>query len=300
MKLFADVFVNEHTCRIASFLGPLEWPALRHVSRVTTQELRPKILQLALVEMLTHTIAQLSLITTPTKGDFERLQESFQVLISTEAALREVASSMVAAIVDIVFGWFRFGAYKLKSVGDDYQQLQKQSRLWFRGMDHKLWTAAVHKHPQHYAKLCRIIATWPVSFSDRDLLLKSGAAALPSIADSADALSVVGGLQLGVKLSCGSEKRVALVERESLSTKAAEAMRRFENNENVIVHALAYLNNVAQCQEQWPVLTTLGLEPLCWRAVDLFKNHPSVQDYGHNILEVLADLEALGANRGVE
>lgn len=289
--LLSDILVNERSCLVASFLGPLEWPALRRVSRRTTQELCPAILQLALVEMLTHTVAQLALVKIPTQSNFKKLEDSLQLLIKRDPALDAVAPTMVAELTEIVFGWLRVSNLKVKSVVAETQKVHKPSRVWFRGMDHKLWIAAVHEYPQLYPRLCRIISTWPLNYQDRDLLLKAGAAVLPTLADSADPKNVVIGFQLGVKLSCGSEERVALLEGELLSAKAVEALKRFENDEDVIVHALAYLNNVAQCEEQWPTLAKLDVGPICSRALDLLKNHAQVQEYGHHILEVLSVIE---------
>jgi len=288
----SDILVNERSCLVASFLGPREWPALRRVSRRTTQELCPAILQFALVEMLSHTVAQLALVTIPTQNSFKQLEDSLQLLIKGDPALDAVAPTMVAELTEIVCCWLGVcSPLKLKSADAEIQKVHKPSRVWFRGMDHKLWIAAVHEYPQLYPRLCRIISTWPLNYKDRDLLLKAGAAALPALADPANPKNVVIGFQLGVKLSCGSEERVALLEGESLSAKSVEALKRFENDEDVIVYALAYLNNVAQCEEQWPTLAKLDVGPICRRALDLLKNHPQLQEYGHHILDVLSVIE---------
>lgn len=287
--LLTDVLINERAFLVCSFLEPQVWPRLRKASTCMAESLCDLILRGALMDMLTQTAKHLAAVKTPTQDSFDRVEFALQQLVAGQLGSGFV-QQVIGDLVGIVCSWFNVQC-KVKNVSSEIRKVHKQARVMLRGTDPKLWIAAAQAYPGISTSVCKIVLKWPLNYEDRDLLVDAVGAVLPACTIPADPSSAAIGCQLGVMLSCGSERRVARLEQELLSAKVVEALGQYGDNDDVVVPAMGYLFNVAQCEELWPTLVQLDVGPLCHSARERLHNHPLVQEYAQYILDILHFVE---------
>jgi hypothetical protein len=285
-----NILVNERAAMICSFLPPHTWPRLCGTTKRMTEALSQVVLRSALVAMLTQTSAQLQSTRTPSKDDFSRIEDALR-LISRRLPHIELVQRELADLVNVVSSWLGGCEGRLRSVSGETTKVPKLTRSLLRGTDPRLWITAAQTFPSLYLSVCKVILRWPLNYKDRLELLDANAVILPKLAVASDPKSVAVGCQLSVMLSCGCEQRVARLEREMTSARAVEALKQHSADDDVVIAALGYLYNVAQCEEQWPTLVQLGVRPLCINAQARLHDHPMVKEYVKYLLDVLHFME---------
>lgn len=289
--LLSDVLVNQPACLVCSFLDQDIWLRLRRTSSYVAGSLCDVILQGALVDMLTQTVAHVAALRMPTSDSFHRVEYALQVLLAGKLGAAFVQQT-VGELVEIVCSWFaRSKMCTVTNVQSENQKVHKQARVLLRATDPKLWLAASQAYPELSLSVCKILLKWPLNYEDRDILVDSIGSVLPARTISAGPSGAAVGSQLALMLSCGSERRITLLEKELLSAEVANALALYRDNNDVVVPAMGYLFNVAQCEELWPLLVQLKLGPLCNRALQRLPGHPLVQEYAQYILDVLQFVE---------
>jgi len=288
--LVSDVLVNERACTVCSFLEPQDWPRLRRTCTRLAGDCSDVILRGALRNMLFQITMHLSAVKTPTEDDFHRVEFALRLFLIGQHG-GGCVQKMIGDLVEVVRSWFKYSQGGLKNVNNEVQRAHKQSRIFLRATDPKLWTSAVQAYPALSLSVCKIILKWPLNYGDRDVLVGESGATLPLLAITAGPSCASIGCQLAVMLSCGSERRVSLLETELLSAQVVEALGQYRDNEDVVAPALGYLFNVAQCEESWANLVKLGVRPLCQDALQRMPDQPQVQQYAQYILDVLDFVE---------
>jgi len=288
--LITDFLFHERASLVCSFLEPESWPQLRNTSTHMSTELSEGLLRSALADMVTQTAMHLEAVRTPGEEHFQRVEHALRLMLSNRPGTEFVQESL-QDLAEIVLSWTGRSERKLVTAPSESMKVHRRARHLLRGTDPSLWIAAAQTFPAMYRSVCRIISRWPLNYTDRDLLLEANAAVLPKLANVSDPLSVTVGFQLAVTLSCGCEKRVALLERELLSTRVVEALAQHIDNDDVVIAAMGYLFNVAQCEEQWPTLKSLDVRSYCQKVSMRMPNHTQVQEYAHHILDVVRVLE---------
>jgi len=287
--LITDILFHERASLVCSFLGPEAWPHVRNTTTHMSIELSEGLLHRALVDMVTQTTTHLAAVRSPGEDHFHRVQHALRVIVRGRLCGTEFVRESLQDLAKIVVSWIGRGEPKPKmvTVPVENKHVHKRARLLLRGTDPKLWVAAAQACPEMHQSVCRIMSRWPLNYKDRDLLLDANAAVLPKLARVADPVSITAGFQLAVTLSCGCEHRVALLERESLSTRVVEALKRHIDNDDVVIAAMGYLFNVAQCEEQWPTLKLLDIGSYCMKVLHRMPDHAQIQMYAHHILDIL-------------
>jgi len=290
--LITDFLFHERASLVCSFLEPESWPQLRNTSTHMSTELSEELLRSALTDMVTQTAMHLEAVRSPAEEHFQRVEHALRLMLSlSKRPGTEFVQEHLQDLAEIVLSWTGRSERKLVTAPSESMKVHRRARHLLRATDPRLWIAAAQTFPAMYRSVCRIISRWPLNYTDRDLLLEANAAVLPSLAAVSDPLSVTVGIQLAVTLSCGCEKRVALLERESLSTRVVEALAQHIDNDDVLIAAMGYLFNVAQCEEQWPTLQSLDVKSYCQKVSMKMPNHVQVQEYAHHILDVIRVLE---------
>jgi hypothetical protein len=241
--------------------------------------------------MLTQTAAHLAVVKKPSEGDVQRVEDTIRRLIASGHLGSKFARAPVGELVELVCSWFISANRKLKSVSTELHKVYKQSRVLLRGTDPKLWIAVAQAYPELSPTVCKILIKWPLNYQDRDFLVDAAATVLPALAFPATPTNAVAGCELAVMLSCGSELRVARLEKELLSANVAEAFRLYGESDDVAIPAIGYLFNVAQCEDLWPTVVKLGVGSLCRSALQRFHDHPLVPKFAQYILDVLHYME---------
>jgi len=288
---FVDVIVNEYAFLIASFLEPQAWPCLRRTTTGLSANLHDSLLQRALVSILAQTASHLWAVRSPTKDDFQRLENSLRLIVIANRGDIRFQEAM-RSIIEAVCFWFKGALRKVKGVGSETQTVHKKKRALLHDTCPRLWMAAAQAYPELLPCVSKILMKWPLNYEDRDFLVDTVGATLPAAAiPTSDLSATVVGCELAVMLSCGSERRVAILERANLSTKVVEALKQHDEQDDVIPPAMGYLFNVAQCKESWQTLRQLELEPVCRNALQRFPEHPLVQECAPLILDILSAVD---------
>jgi len=291
-----DVLVNERALVVCSFLEPQDWPGLRRTSKSLAAACSDLILQGALRDMLSQIIVYLSAIKAPTAEDFHKVEFALRLFLAGKLG-GCWADKVVENLVEAVRSWFKFPQGTVKNVNIEVQKSHKQCRTLLRNTDPKLWTSVAQAFPALSLSVCKIMLKWPLNYEDRDFLVGEIGATLPELAIASSSLddnpSVASmGCQLAVMMSCGSEWRVALLEKELLSTKVVKALKQYGDEDDVILPSLGYLFNVAQCEQSWPTLVQLDVRPLCEAALQKLPNDMQIEQYAQYILDVLDFMES--------
>lgn len=151
-------------------------------------------------------------------------------------------------------------------------------------MSPKLLFAAMRAYPKLSHYLFNMMRRWPLNDNDRDIFMDEfdGATVL-MLADPDDPISIASACKFAIKLSSGSESRVTCIERAQFSAKAADALRRYPEDEDVALSALGYLSNVANCPEHWPTLQQFGLDEVCDNVLQKLQEHATAHRLVQNI-----------------
>jgi hypothetical protein len=243
----------------------------------------------ALVDIMELKAKRLADVKEPTEDTWREVQEAL-CFVTLEAPCRQIVQRALEEILSAIHGWV--GSSDPKRYTTDGQERIKvptQTLAGLRTTVPSLWIGAAHACPGLFRPICRVLCKWAGTFRSRDLLLEAGAAEIVGLADTADPFSVAELLFLAVRLSCGSEERVARLERQRLSVSAAAALRQFPHEKRVVAPALAYLNNVANCEEHWHTLEKVDAGSLATDALDRYRDMAMQGDAKH-ILDVLAQM----------
>lgn len=282
-----ELFLLTHAHELCACIGPEGWQPLRSVARIAREELHEKTLRVALVDAVSQAVARLSSARSPGKEEFLQVEAVLRLVVA-ERPCCETVQSEFAKVLELIHGWLRVVEPRLTvSKGIEKAQAQHRSKTLLRSTDPRLWVTAVSVCPTLYQALCAVLLRWPCSYKDRIEMLEAGGARVVRLAPPTDAAATAAGLALAVKLSAGSEERVAALERASIGAMAAEALHRHPEHDLVVSRALSYLSNVGNCPEQWPGLHRLAVTPCCADAMRRFPSDPNIQEHAQRIIGVL-------------
>lgn len=283
---FVDCLDSPGGLLVSSGLGPWSWTTLRSAAPCMSAVLSESVLRHALVSALEQKTAFVAQPHVSMEERFSAVEVALR-LATAGRVCGDVAQGELARLLDLLLSWF--GAYRPRDAMSHAEtaRVHKEARRLLRGTDPRLWTAAARACPSLYPQLNSVISKWPCSMQDRDVLLESGAAVLPSLADPSDLDQALAAMALGVRLSCGSVRRVALLEEHGLSAMILRALQLHGEDDDILVRALAYFNNMLNCDEQRPVVAALPISAICQDAICRLGGHAEVQDLAENILDML-------------